>query len=203
MRIVTHNKMINSIFIIALPLIIAICITFALRAWIAMTAISTSFMALFILVAGLVAYWQLKENTDLRKQQAWIAMLKLWKEEDARIKRRFVLHDFKFNEKDELEDLYTKERIEGLNNVEYILGICETVSLMVHKKLVSEEDVLESIGDALILCHERCKYFIEARNNRRNIELAKEKKEFAEQYTYMHHLQNFVVGNRGKIHVAI
>ena len=163
--------------------------------WNAMTAIATACMALFILFAALVALWQLKENTGLRKQQAWIAMLDIWRKEDARKKRRFILRDFDFGKEDidKLEDWYNEPRKQELENVEYILGICDIVSLMVHKRLISDEDVLESIGVSLVSCYRKCQNFIDARNRQIMVK---------EEYSYMYHLKTFVGEIEGKIRIS-
>jgi len=121
--------------------------------WNMITAMSTASMALIILVTAIFAVFQLREIQKSRKVTAFISVRQFLQEEGTRRARGILIAVSGKNFKD-----WSKEEIEAAEKA------CESynfVGVMVSKKLIEKDFIVNKWRDSIIKCWEAAKPMID------------------------------------------
>jgi len=94
------------------------------------------------------------------------------------------MREFKFDEGDNLEDLY-KDSLDNLDNVELVLATCDRTSFLALKVPQAEKDIVKFVGLPMFRIWGKTKNFIEARKKREG--------------AYLYHFEQFINKNRRKL----
>lgn len=120
--------------------------------WDKVNAIATAFMALIILVTVLFAAFQLRENQKYRKATAFIGVYEFLQEEYTRKARGILITLSEKNFKE-----WSKKEIEASEKA------CERYNfagIMVSKKLIEKDFIVNEWRDSIIRCWEVAKPMI-------------------------------------------
>ena len=128
----------------------------------------------------------------LRKQtalNAFSSLLQQWGGKEERKARRYVMKEFKFGEKDSLEDLDD----DCLDKVELVLAMCHRTSFLASRGFIREKDVSGFVGRSMVRLWDRSEDFVKARRRQYG------EPEKVDEASYVYHFQQFVLKNRGKL----
>ena len=119
--------------------------------WDKVNAIATAFMALIILVTVLFAAFQLRENQKYRKATAFIGVYEFLQEEYT-CKSRGILISLLKSKKNFKE--WSKKEIEAC---EKVCKVYNFAGIMVSKKLVEKDLIVNEWRNSIIMCWEAAK----------------------------------------------
>ena len=127
--------------------------------WNMVIAIATAFMALVILITAIFAIFQLREVVMSRKVSAFISVCQYLQKEDARKARDILIKVLGKDFKD-----WSKEEIEA---AEKSCSTYDIAGIMVSKKLIEKDLILDEWRNSIIKCWEAAKpMIIEYRKDR-------------------------------------
>ena len=117
-----------------------------------LSAVSTAFTALVILITAILAILQLRENSRSRKVTAFISLYQFLQQEEIRKARGILIGISRGNFKD-----WSKEDIEASEKACHTYDVA---GIMVSKKLIEEDLVVNEWRDSIIKCWEAAKPMI-------------------------------------------
>jgi len=127
--------------------------------WNMISAISTAFMALVILITAIFAVLQLREISRSRKVTAFMNLSQFLQREEIREARRILIGTSGKNFED-----WSKEEIEA---AEKACSTYDVAGIMVSKKLIEKDLVVNEWRDSIIKCWEAAKPMIEEYRKKR------------------------------------
>ena len=127
--------------------------------WNTISAISTAFMALVILITAIFAVLQLREISRSRKVTAFMNLSQFLQREEIREARRILIGTSGKNFGD-----WSKEEIEA---AEKACSTYDVAGIMVSKKLIERDLVVNEWRDSIIKCWEAAKPMIEEYRKKR------------------------------------
>ena len=127
--------------------------------WNMISAISTAFMALVILITAIFAVLQLREISRSRKVTAFMNLSQFLQREEIRRARRILIG----TSGKSFED-WSEEEIEA---AERACSTYDVAGIMVSKKLIEKDLVVNEWRDSIIKCWEAAKPMIEEYRKKR------------------------------------